>query len=390
MLFAQSTIRPPQQVQNPPANGSAPSTPLPPQKQTPLPPQQTPNPPQQSGSAGAPLADADEASFVTTVQEVVAYVTVKNHENQFVNNIRPDQFRLFDNDNEQNIRVEETQTPISLVILVQANAGVEGLLPYVNKIGSLIGPQVIGNAGEAAVIAYDSRIRTLQDFTSDSTKVAQAIAKIQPGSTSSRMVDAIVAGTRMLRTRTRDRRRIMLLIGETRDLGSEAKTRETIRYVQLSNISFYSVNMSRLKATLTASPQPGRPDPMLPAMRPLPSGVPPTPTSVQQMYGTNAGRAEFLPLMIEIFRDVKAIFKSNPVELLTKGTGGTETVFGNQRDLESALTRIGEELHSQYTISYNPNNLDKFGFHEIKVYVMGRPEVDEVKTRLGYWLGAMP
>ena len=57
----------------------------------------------------------------------------------YVNGLRPEQFRLFDNDKEQNIQVDVTFTPISLVILVQANAHVEGLLPQVSEIGNLIG-----------------------------------------------------------------------------------------------------------------------------------------------------------------------------------------------------------------------------------------------------------
>ena len=47
-----------------------------------------------------------------------------------------------------------------------------------------------------------------------------------------------------------------------------------------------------------------------------------------QTYGIGGGgRAEFIPLMVELFKDVKAIFKDNPVEVFTKGTGGTEYSF---------------------------------------------------------------
>jgi hypothetical protein len=145
--------------------------------------------------------------------------------------------------------------------------------------------------------------------------------------------------------------------------------------------------MSRFITTLTAPPKLARPDPLPPAMHPMPSGVPATPTTVQQMYGVNS-RAEFLPLMLEIFKDAKAIFKANPVELFTKGTGGSEFGFHSQRTLEDALTLIGERLHSEYTISYQPNNREKSGFHPIRVEITGHPEVDKVITRLGYYLGA--
>jgi hypothetical protein len=37
-------------------------------------------------------------------------------------------------------------------------------------------------------------------------------------------------------------------------------------------------------------------------------------------------------------------------------------------------------------ITYNPNNKDEGGFHEISVLVTGRNDV-KVRTRPGYWLG---
>lgn len=278
-------------------------------------------------------------------------------------------------------------TPISLVICIQSNSHVEGLLTQVKKIGNLVGPLIIGDQGEAAVIAYDHRIRTLQEFTSDPAKITEAVKKVSPGSMSNRMVDAVSVGTRMLASRPKNRRRIMLLVGETRDLGSESRSKEVLMALQLNNVVFYAVDMSRFMTSLTAPPPVGRPDNLPPAMHPLPSGVAATPTTVAQTYGLNGGRAEFLPMMVEIFKDVKAIFKDNPVEVFTKGTGGSEFGFHSGRTLEDAMQKVGEELHSEYTISYSPTNRDEGGFHDLAVAVTGHPEVKRVQTRPGYWVG---
>jgi VWFA-related protein len=337
----------------------------------------------------SPTAPPEEPAPVTIrvgVEEVVAPVNVYDREGAFVNGLRPDQFRLFDNGKEQNIHVDVTFTPISMVIAIQANANVDKILPQVTRIGAMIGPEILGNNGEASVVAYDSRIRTLQEFTSDPDKISLAVKKIYAGSTSNRMVDAVEEGVRQLRSRPKDRRRVLLLIGETRDVASEAKPRETLIALQVNNVAMYSVDMSRLISSLTAGPQPGRQNNLPPAMSSLPSNVAATPTMVQQTSGEgNAGRAEFIPLMVEIFKDVKAIFKANPVELFTKGTGGSEFSFYRQRGLEEAIERIGEQLHSQYLITYNPNNKDEGGFHEITAEVIGRPEY-KIQIRPGYWL----
>src|SRR5579864_6803194 len=328
--------------------------------------------------------------FVVTTERVVAPVTVFDRDGGYVNGIRPEQFHLYDNGKEQNIEVDIAYQPISIVIAIESSSRVEGILPQVQKIGNLIAPLVIGDQGEVAVVAYDARIRTLQDFTSNSDQIAQAVKKIQPGSNSNRLVDAVVEGARMLNHRPPNRRRILLLIGETRDLASEGRAREALIDLQLSNIVFYSVDMSRLVSTLTAPPNQPRPDPLPPSARPMPSNVPATPTSVAQTYGSSGGRAEFVPLMVEVLKDVKYIFKDNPVELFTKGTGGSEFSFMKQRGLEDAIQRIGEELHSQYLISYNPNNKEEGGFHEIAVEVTGRTEVKKIQTRPGYWIAARP
>ena len=327
--------------------------------------------------------------FRVSTDLVVAPVTVFDRSGGYVNGIQPEQFHLYDNDKEQNIHVDIAYQPISLVIAIQANSHVESLLPQVQRIGNMITPLVIGDQGEAAIIAYDSRIRKLQDFTSDPDKITKVVKNITPGSTANRLVDAVVEGGRMLDSRPKNRRRIMLLIGETRDLASESRAREALIGLQLANIVFYAVDMSRFLSTLSAPPaQPPRADQQPPASRPLPGGMPSTPTTLQQTYGLNGNRAEFRPLMVELFKDVKYIFKDNPVELFTKGTGGSEFSFYKQKGLEEAIQKIGEELHSQYLISYNPNNKEEGGFHQITVGVSGRSDVAKVQTRLGYWLAA--
>lgn len=326
--------------------------------------------------------------FRVSTDLVVAPVTVFDRNGSYVSGIQPEQFHLFDNDKEQNIQVDIAYQPISIVIAIQANSHVGSILPQVQRVGNLISPLVIGDQGEAAVIAYDSRIRTLQEFTSDPEKITKAVKAIYPGSTANRMIDAVVDASRMLDSRPKNRRRILLLIGETRDLSSESRARETLIGLQLANIVFYSVDMSRFLGVLTAPPVQPRPEQQPAASRPLPGGVPSTPTTVAQTYGLDGGRAEFVPLMIELFKDAKAIFKDNPAELFTKGTGGREFSFYRQRGLEEAIQHIGEELHSQYLISYNPNNKEEGGFHQIQVVVAGRRDVGRVQTRPGYWLGA--
>ena len=60
------------------------------------------------------------------------------------------------------------------------------MLPAVRKMGNMVKPLLIGDQGQAAVIKYDHRVEVIQDFTSDGDQITQSIAKIYPGSSSSR------------------------------------------------------------------------------------------------------------------------------------------------------------------------------------------------------------
>jgi hypothetical protein len=112
------------------------------------------------------------------------------------------------------------------------------------------------------------------------------------------------------------------------------------------------------------------------------------------MVSGMSNSASFIPLFVEIFKQVKAIFVDNPAEVFTQYTGGREYAFVSEKDLERAIQRVGLELHSQYLISYNPNNKMEAGFHNIEVEVIdstGRARRDlRLVHRPGYWMAAVP
>jgi VWFA-related protein len=325
-----------------------------------------------------------QTTIRTQIINVVAPTVVMDKNGAFVNGLTPQDFRLYDNDKPQEIRVDVSFQPIDVVVCLQADAVTQDVLPRVRKIGPLLENLVIGEQGQVAIIAFDHRIRVMQDFTSDGEKIKEALNKINPGSTTAAQIDAVNTGVRMLSRRGKDRRRVLMLISETRDKGSEGRLKDTLLLAEVNNVLIYTVNMSRFINTLTAKAQPPRPDPSPPSARPMQGGVPQTPTTSAQLQLGNV-----LPAFVEIFRSTKAIFVSNPAEVFTKYTGGREFGFVSQRALEEAVSKIGEELHSQYLISYNPNNKLEGGWHAIRVEVRNRPGLD-IRTRSGYWLAAVP
>ena len=151
------------------------------------------------------------------------------------------------------------------------------------SIGRALVQSVVGVQGEAAVVKFDGRDpMVMQNFTSDPDKIKVAIDKINPGSSGSRMIDAVDMSVDLLRKRAPHNRKIILLISETRDEGSVTRLREALIKANLSNVLVYCVDITQLAVRLTQrQDDPGPVPAMDPTTRlPRPLGIPQTPTTM--------------------------------------------------------------------------------------------------------------
>jgi len=123
--------------------------------------------------------DAPGLRIVETVNVVVAPVTVTDRDGNLVADLRPSDFRLYDNEKPQDIKVDVTYIPISLVVAVQANWDMEAVLPKLQKIGSLFQGLVTGEQGEVAVLCLDPRNQPWQEFTTEGDFISLAFKKLK-------------------------------------------------------------------------------------------------------------------------------------------------------------------------------------------------------------------
>jgi hypothetical protein len=89
--------------------------------------------------------------------------------------------------------------------------------------------------------------------------------------------------------------------------------------------------------------------------------------------------------LLGIVREIMRLGKTNAAAAFTGFSGGTHLSFLKQHGLEIAISRIGEELHAQYMLSFTAPAESTSEFHKIEVRVKGRPELT-IRTRPGYWL----
>ncbi len=272
--------------------------------------------------------DAD-AIFKSGTTVVIVPTTVRNRNNEVIDGLQLQDFELYDNNKLQKINADVRDEPLSLVVAVQRSSNLTEVLPKIQRIGSMLQQLLAGQDGEVAVVGFDHRVIVMQDFTNETAKISEAMQKMTPGSAEHGVVDAVDFSIRMLVKRKSDRRRVLLLISEKRDKGSELRLREALTAAQFANVSIYSLDISTIVAALTDKGMPPRPQPIPPEATHLPGGYPATPTTMDQIY--NNGNV--VPVFVDIFKAVKSVFVDDTLERLHALHWGTRIRLHRREEL---------------------------------------------------------
>lgn len=296
-------------------------------------------------------------------------------------------FKVLDNGADQTIESFDLGgEPLSVVLVFETSSHVAPLIPAIQKSAIVFTQTVVGQSGEAAVVGYNDSVDRLLPFTTDNDKIENAIAHLTIGTSGMRLYSALSTAVRLLQDRPITRRRVIIVVGESQDSGSEQKLGEVLRDAQLSNVVIYSVGLSTAAAALRSQSQPKTVQSTPPGTFGLPPvpGMPQTPSSDQQQRYGSAANVDVLALAEWTVQHVKAIVKDRPLEVATAATGGLNQSTFRDHSIEDAIDKIGGELNSQYTLSYHPTDSDILGYHHITVTVdrMGT----KVRTRPGYYL----
>ena len=339
------------------------------------------------------LAPKDtQAKVKVQVALVNTPVTVRDGRGEMVHNLEAQDFQITDNGVAQQIsHFDLGGDPLSMVILLQTSSRIEPLLPQIRKTGILFTETVMGPTGEAAAVGFNDSVDKLQDFTTNADLIENAIAHLGQGTSGSKLYDAMAVGVEMLSGRpqaTADkpgRRRVLMILSEATDAGSEAKLGEVLRRAQLANVTIYCVGLSTTRAELQAKAKDTRPQITPPGTFPLPPqpGTPQTPTSEENRYGN----IDLMAAAVWAVEHIHDQVKDHALEVAATATGGVHLSTFKDRSIEKAIDEIGGELHSQYTISYTPTGSDAAGYHEIKVNIVRNDAKNlKVRARPGYYL----
>lgn len=303
----------------------------------------------QAQAPQAPPAPPKNQIRVVT-NEVVVAVTVTDPSGEFDLDLLPQDFHVFDDGVEQKIdHWDLGGDPLAVVLVLQTTDRAEAMIPAIHSLGSIFTETVMALHGEAAVITYDSTVDVRQPFTMDHDAVESAIANAEFDDPGMHLYDAMAKAVEMLKDEAPMRRRVMLVVGESRDHGSKADFGTVVRDAEHANISIYAIGPSSMTRDL-----------------------------LQDAPALWAAPAIFL------LQQGRNRSKKHDLEVAAAATGGAQYGAVRAETLREALDNIGGELHAQYIISYRPNSQRAPGFHAIRVMV-SRSGVS-VRARPGYYV----
>jgi VWFA-related protein len=315
--------------------------------------------------------------IVSRTPIVFVPVTVKDEHGQLVGDLTRDDFRIFADSVEQKIATFSSEAvPLSAVVLLDDDLD-QRVSTNVQK--SLISIAAsFGPNDEVALVSYDEFPETVSDFSVNNDALFTTLKRFEIGSHNHTIVadpayapggppapnqgppgppqgtgpslplpqkfksnvdltDAVFAAGEMLKSRGRDRRKIIFLISDESNSNNNAHSfDETLRSLLISDVSVYSISVSRS----------------------VPVG--------------------------------KRLLQKGALDLqkYAAGTGGDTFYAKKEDDLDRLYSEVTEQARNEYTLTFSPQEVAKGqDYHPIEVRVK-RPGLS-IESREGYYESAI-
>jgi Ca-activated chloride channel family protein len=290
---------------------------------------------QQSRSA-AQNAKAEQADETITFDAALVntHVSVRDGQGHFVSGLTKDDFIVLDDGREQPLIYfsQESDQPLRVALVVDRSRSVQKVLGRAQTavrdfISSVLRPR----KDSACLVAFDSGVYLLQDFTDDADTLAGAVSKLTAAGGTS-IFDAIYKTSRDKLAGTDEARRVVILITDGDDTTSRASIEQAIGMAVRNNVTVYAIRLPG-ESSLNARDQQGRP-------------------VLAQISETTGGRQFHLD--------------------------------GGESQLAGFFNKLQDELRSQYSIGYQfQNPASASSFHKITIKL--RQPALKAFTRSGYY-----
>ena len=308
-----------------------------------------------------------------TTRRVIVPVTVKDSKGQLVAGLEKDDFRLFSDGIKQKIvGFSSDAVPLSTVVLIDNDLPDRAVTQVQKSLEAIAGG--FGPSDEVSLVTYDQYPNTIFDFSTNNDQLFTQLKRLELGSHTTQTIsdpttagpfingqpvptatgapqhgsmrgkptdsldDAVYAAGEMLRTRPRERRKIIFLISDGSNSNNNHHTfDETLRMLLEADVSVYSISVTRS----------------------VPFG-----RSIAQ-HGLAA------------------------MDKYANLTGGDTYYSSKDAELERLYSDVTEQARNEYTLTFDPpvQASGAKDFHSIEVRVE-RPDLN-VTARSGYYESAI-
>jgi VWFA-related protein len=279
---------------------------------------------------------------------IIVPTLVRSQSGDPIKGLDANHFRLTDNGQEQNIYLEELENQsLAVVVLIQTGGAASGELGNYGKLDSVIESILGASSSKLALVSFDSHVREIWAFPPRIDGLDYAMTHQELGDSGAAIRDAIHYGVNLLQNQPARFRRIILLLSQEQDSGSESNATDILRDVARSGVTIYSFTF------------PGD------AVRTQSHKVrPPHRTS------DHAG--------------MPSSSDATAAEVATQ-SGGESVRFNGENDLEQKMSAVADDIRNGYILSFRPSS-PSLGFHMIRVQVIEQAERFKILARKSYWL----
>jgi VWFA-related protein len=292
------------------------------------------------GAAFPTLGQESQKPIQVQTNLVTLFVTVRDHHNAIVTNLKKEDFHIYEDNAPQQIAFfsKEVSMPITMGLLMDTSGSEQATLPAEQQAATEFMQQVMRKGDLSMVLSFDEDVDLLADFTEDKSKIDRAIMRTRinaPTGAIGPIGHQNVVGTAFydaVYLAAHDElagqagRKAMIACTDAHDEGSKLKIQDAIEAAQRADTVIHIL--------LVYDPR----------------------------QGADEGGAQ----------------------KMTNETGGRLVVVRNEKSLHQAFDTISEELRHQYVVGYYPTNTARDGaFRKIRVEVS--PADMKILARKGYY-----
>ena len=297
-------------------------------------------------------SQSTDESGATVLKADSSYVwvpaLVKDKAGKVATGVGLNSLTLLDNGTHEKVTEIDTKgLPISLVVLMQTgNSAKNYLRSYVN-LPAMIGNMVGSSVHEITLITFDSRVKEIWHFPTQTDGVDWAITHQQAGDGGAAIKDALAFGVGQLQNEPGKFRRVVILISQQSDLGSATSSQTLLEQLGTSSTVVYSLAFHGEKSH-----------------------------SIRKHGRNTKGSNESA-----MDRSRRALDDQTAQETSAL-TGGTSYQFQDEEEFDSAMIQLLSDFHNGITLGFQPNQHQR-GFHQIDLRSNARKL--DVRARQAYW-----